>query len=52
MRKMLHKMNLPKYLDDRDSDFNDFESVCSDQVKFYEPRYRAMMGTKIKNKEK
>ena len=41
-------MNLPKYLDDRDSDFNDFESVCSDQVKFYEPRYRAMMGNKMK----
>ena len=49
---MIHQFNLPKYLDDRDSDFNDFESVSSEQLKFYEPKYKAMMGNKFKNKEK
>lgn len=43
---------MPRYLEDKDSDFNDFESVASDQIKFYEPRYKAMMGNKAKNKEK
>lgn len=49
---MLHKFNLPKYLDDKDSDFNDFESVASENVKNYEGKYKSMMRNEYKSKDK
>lgn len=36
-------MELDKCLEDRDSDFNDFESVRSDKIEAYEENYRTMM---------
>jgi hypothetical protein len=47
----LHKFNLPRYLDDQDSDFEDFKSVSSEQVKHYEAKYKAMMKNEFKKKE-
>ena len=46
---MIQKFNLPKYLDDKDSDFDDFQSVASENVKHYESKYTAMMPNKYKS---
>ena len=48
---MIQKFNMPKYLDDKDSDFNDFASVASNQVDNYEEKYRAMMRYEVKKKD-
>jgi pyoverdine/dityrosine biosynthesis protein Dit1 len=47
------QLELEKCLDDNDSDFNDFDSVASDRVKFYEDSYRQMMKqVNVPKKEK
>lgn len=43
LRKLMDQLELEKCLDEGDSDFNDFDSVASDRVKFYEDSYRQMM---------
>lgn len=40
---MIDQLELEKCLDDRDSDFNDFDSVTSDKIDTYEENYRLMM---------
>ena len=43
MRSMHNSLLMNTYLDDSDSDFDDYESVASDRVKHYEDKYRALM---------
>ena len=49
---MVTMLELPKYLDDKESDFNDFDSVGSNEIKYYEDRYKAMMRGSMKKKDK
>ena len=43
MRKMYDDLLMNTYLDDSDSDFDDYSSVASDRVRHYEDKYRALM---------
>ena len=52
MRKMYYEMQMNKYLNDSDSDFNDFESVSSELLNEYEPKYIQLMNLGQKYKDK
>ena len=39
LKKMYFKMEMNKYLNESDSDFNDFESVSSELLPEYEKKY-------------
>lgn len=43
MRGMYNDLLMNTYLDDSDSEFDDYESVASDRVRHYEDKYRALM---------
>lgn len=43
LRNMYDSLLMNTYLDDSDSDFDDYESVSSEQVKYYDEKYRALM---------
>ena len=44
-------MEMNKYLNDSDSDFNDFESVSSELLSEYEKKYVQLMNLGQKKKE-
>lgn len=49
---MYYEMQMNKYLNDSDSDFNDFESVSSELLNDYEPKYIQLMNLGQKYKDK
>ena len=44
LRDLSKDIAINRYLEDSDSDFDDFSSVASDQVQHYEEKYRGILG--------